>query len=139
TAPRLGSPKRCGAKAAPSILAAMPVDVAAEVIANRPLSSDYHVLTLAAPAIGAAAAPGQFVMLKAGAGADPLLRRPFSVFEIVRDQRGGATGITVLSKRIGPSTSLIYDARPGQHMSCLGPLGRPFTTVEPPTEAWMIA
>jgi dihydroorotate dehydrogenase electron transfer subunit len=117
----------------------MPVDVAAEVVANRPLSSDYNVVTLAAPAIGAAAAPGQFVMLKAGAGADPLLRRPFSVFEILRDERGGATGITVLSKRIGPSTSLIYDARPGQHMSCLGPLGRPFTIVEPPTDAWMIA
>jgi dihydroorotate dehydrogenase electron transfer subunit len=63
----------------------MPVDVAAEVVANRPLSSDYNVVTLAAPAIGADAAPGQFVMLKAGAGADPLLRRPFSVFEILRD------------------------------------------------------
>ena len=55
----------------------MPIDVAAVVIGNRPLSSDYHVLALAAPAIAAAAAPGQFVMLKAGAGFDPLLRRPF--------------------------------------------------------------
>ena len=117
----------------------MPVDVAAEVIDNRPLSSDYNVLTLAAPAIAATAAPGQFIMLKAAAGVDPLLRRPFSVFEIVRDARGAAVGITVLSKRIGPSTSLIYEARPGQHMMCLGPLGRPFSIVEPPTEAWMIA
>ena len=46
--------------------AAMPVDVAAEVIANTPLSADYNVLALAAPAIAAAAAPGQFVMVKAG-------------------------------------------------------------------------
>lgn len=117
----------------------MPVDVAAEVIANRPLSSDYNVLTLAAPAIGAASAPGQFVMLKPATGVDPLLRRPFSVFEILRDERGAPAGITVLSKRIGPSTSLIYDARAGQQMSCLGPLGRPFTVVEPSTDAWMIA
>src|SRR6185503_12856027 len=117
----------------------MPVDVAAEVIDNRPLSNEYNVLTLAAPAIAAAAAPGQFIMLKAAAGVDPLLRRPFSVFEIVRDARRAAIGITVLSKRIGPSTSLIYDARPGQRMMCLGPLGRPFSIVEPPTEAWMIA
>jgi dihydroorotate dehydrogenase electron transfer subunit len=117
----------------------MPVDVDAEVTANRPLSSDYNVLTLAAPAIATGAAPGQFVMLKAGGGGDPLLRRPFSVFEIVRDSRGAASAITVLSKRIGPSTSLIYDARPGQRMMCLGPLGRPFTIVDPPTEAWMIA
>ena len=117
----------------------MPIDVAARVIANRPLSSDYNVLALAAPAIAAAAAPGQVVMLRPGTGGDPLLRRPFSVFEILRDERGAATGLTVLSKRIGRSTSLIYDARVGQRVDCLGPLGRPFTLVDPPSRAWMIA
>jgi dihydroorotate dehydrogenase electron transfer subunit len=115
------------------------VDVAAPVIANRALSEDYNVLALAAPAIAANAAPGQFVMLKAGTGFDPLLRRPFSVFEIHRDQQGTIAGLSVLSKRIGPSTSLLYDARPGQIVACLGPLGRPFTIVERPAEAWMVA
>jgi dihydroorotate dehydrogenase electron transfer subunit len=117
----------------------MPIDVAARVIANRPLSSDYNVLALAAPAIAAIAAPGQFVMLRAGAGRDPLLRRPFSVFEILRDADGSAVGLTILSKRIGPSTSLLYDAREGQRVDCLGPLGRPFTIVDPPSQAWMVA
>ena len=117
----------------------MPIDVAARVIANRPLSSDYNVLALAAPAIAAVAAPGQFVMLRPAAGSDPLLRRPFSVFEILRDARGAATGLTILSKRIGVSTSLLYDARDGQRVDCLGPLGRPFTIVDPPSDAWMIA
>jgi dihydroorotate dehydrogenase electron transfer subunit len=117
----------------------MPIDVAARVIANRPLSSDYNVLALAAPAIAAIAAPGQFVMLRPGAGSDPLLRRPFSVFEILRDAAGAATGLTILSKRIGASTSLLYHAREGQRVDCLGPLGHPFTIVDPPSEAWMIA
>jgi dihydroorotate dehydrogenase electron transfer subunit len=117
----------------------MPIDVAADVIANRALSGDYNVLALAAPAIAAASAPGQFVMLKANAGCDPLLRRPFSVFEILRDSDGTATGLTILSKRIGVSTRLLYDARPGDRIACLGPLGRPFTIVEPPCEAWMVA
>jgi dihydroorotate dehydrogenase electron transfer subunit len=117
----------------------MPIDVAAEVIANHPLSSDYNVLALAAPAIAAAAAPGQFVMVKPGSGFDPLLRRPFSVFEVLRDPDGTPTGITILSKRIGPSTSLIYDARAGQRVAVLGPLGRPFTVVDPPSEGWMVA
>jgi dihydroorotate dehydrogenase electron transfer subunit len=49
------------------------------------------------------------------------------------------TGITLLNKRIGVSTSLIYAARPGQVAACLGPLGRPFTLVQPPHEAWMVA
>ena len=117
----------------------MPIDVSAAVIANRPLSDDYNVLALAAPAIAAATAPGQFLMLKAGRGHDPLLRRPFSVFEILRESDGTPSGVSILSKRIGPSTSLIYDAQPGDELACLGPLGRPFAIVEPPAEAWMIA
>ena len=117
----------------------MPVDVSAEVIANTPLSSDYNVLALAAPAIASSAQPGQFVMVKAGRGFDPLLRRPFSVFEVLRDTRGRALGISLLNKRIGPSTGLVYDARPGDIVDCLGPLGRPFVVVEPPTEAFMVA
>ena len=117
----------------------MPVDVAAEIIANRPLSADYNVLALAAPAVAAAALPGQFVMVKVGTGTAPLLRRPFSVFEVLRSTDGTPAGITILSKRIGPSTSLIYDARPGQIAACLGPLGRPFALVDAPSEAWMVA
>jgi len=117
----------------------MPFEVAAEVVANRALSADYNVLSLAAPAIAATTQPGQFVMVKLRTGHDPLLRRPFSVFEILRSNDGIPTGITLLSKRIGQSTALIYDARPGQIAACLGPLGRPFTIVDPPTEAWMVA
>src|SRR4051794_38690342 len=100
------------------------VDVAAPVLANRRLSDDYHVLALAAPAIAAHAAPGQFVMIKAARSFDPLLRRPFSDFEILRDERGAPTALTILSKRIGTSTRLLYDAAPGQAIACLGPLGR---------------
>ena len=117
----------------------MPIDVTAAVIANRSLSADYNVVKLAAPAIAAAAAPGQFVMVKAALGFDPLLRRPFSVFEILRDEAGAPAGVSLLSKRIGPSTRLLYDLRAGDHVAVLGPLGRPFTVVDPPTEAWMIA
>jgi dihydroorotate dehydrogenase electron transfer subunit len=117
----------------------MPVDVDAAVIANTRLSDDYSVLALAAPAIAAAAQPGQFVMLKTSRGMDPLLRRPFSIFEILRNQHGALTGITVLNKRIGKGTGLLYDVEPGARLQCLGPLGRPFEAVPPPTEAWMVA
>src|SRR4030095_11631192 len=119
----------------------MPIDVAADVIANRPLSADYNVLALAAPAIAAATAPGQFVMINAGSPGrhDPLLRRPFSVFEVLRGTDGTPTGLSILSKRIGPSTRLLYDARPGDIVACLGPRRRPFSLVEAPTEAWMVA
>ena len=78
-------------------------------------------------------------MVKAGRGHDPLLRRPFSVFEVLRDDNGATIGISLLNKRIGVSTGLLYEARTGQRIDCLGPLGRPFTIVDPPVEAWMVA
>ena len=117
----------------------MPVDLSAEVIRNTPLSSDYNVLALSAPSIAATARPGQFVMVKVATGHDPLLRRPFSVFEVLRDRDGAPAAISLLNKRIGVSTNLIYSAQPGQRVACLGPLGRPFTVVDPPSEAWMVA
>ena len=117
----------------------MPIDVAAEVIENRPLSADYNVLALDAPAIAATAAPGQFVLVKASRGFDPLLRRPFSIFEVLRDAGGMPTGVSILNKRIGVSTRLLYDAEEGQRIDCLGPLGRPFAIVDRPTDAWLVA
>ena len=119
--------------------ALMPADISAQVIANTRLSGDYNVLALAAPGIAAAAQPGQFVMVKATTSQDPLLRRPFSVFEVLRDPTGAAIGISLLNKRIGVSTGLIYSARQGETIACLGPLGRPFSLVDSPTEAWMVA
>jgi len=137
----------------------MPVDVEARVIFNTRLSPDYNVIALAAPTIAATVAPGQFVMVKPGRAHDPLLRRPFSVFEILREgdvgaglsrhmsgpaqagphTTGGITGLTLLSKRIGVTTNMLFDAVEGDIVSCLGPLGRPFSLADPPAEAWMVA
>ena len=107
----------------------------ATVVGNRRLSTEYNGLSLQAPDLARLAAPGQFLMVKAGSGHDPLLRRPFSIFEVLRD----AEGVSILSKRVGRSSGLLYDARPGDTLRCLGPLGRPFTLVDPPSEAWMVA
>ena len=117
----------------------MVADVAAVVLQNTRLSASYNVLELAAPEIAAATRPGQFVMLRPQRSWDPLLRRPFSVFEIVRDQAGRTIGLSILNKRVGVGTGQLYDAEPGQRVGVLGPLGRPFVPVAPPEEAWMVA
>lgn len=117
----------------------MPVDVDAVVTANTRLSPEYSVLSLAAPEIAALAQPGQFVMIRPSRGGDPLLRRPFSLFEILRDASGGVTGFTLLNKRIGVGTGLLYEVAPGARLSVLGPLGRPFAPVSAPAQAWMVA
>ncbi len=121
----------------------MPFDVDARVIENRRLSPDYNVLSLEAPEIARATQPGQFVMVKPHRSIEPLLRRPFSVFEILRDG-GRPVGVSILSKRVGVTTTQIFDAGVGQHVQCLGPLGRAFTlptkrTDTTSTEVWMAA
>jgi dihydroorotate dehydrogenase electron transfer subunit len=78
-------------------------------------------------------------MVKARPGLEPLLRRPFSVFELFRNPSGSATGFSLLNKRIGMSTNLLYEAGVGHRVAVLGPLGRPFTMVTAPVEAWLVA
>ena len=117
----------------------MPLDIDAAVLHNTRLSDDYSVLALDAPAIGAAAQPGQFVMVKPSRGLDPLLRRPFSIFEILRGADGSPRGITIFNKRIGTGTALLYEVERGARIAVLGPLGRPFEPVDPPAEGWMVA
>jgi dihydroorotate dehydrogenase electron transfer subunit len=117
----------------------MPIDVEAAVVGNTRLSDDYNVLSLEAPALAALARPGQFVMVKASDGTDPLLRRPFSIFQLLRDGLGRPTGITLLNKRVGRGTGRLFEASPGARVPCLGPLGRPFEVLDPPNDAWLVA
>ena len=110
----------------------------ATVISNVRLSADYNVLTIATPEVGALTEPGQFVMLKTTDASDPMLRRPFSVFEVLRDDLGTVRAISILNKRAGRTTGLLYGLEAGDPVWCLGPLGLPFN---PPSsgEAWMVA
>ena len=80
----------------------MKVDVAAAVLSNTRLSPDFSILALDAPPIASQVEPGQFVMVRTAPGDTPLLRRPFSVFEVQRDGGGDPVGISVFVKRVGP-------------------------------------
>jgi dihydroorotate dehydrogenase electron transfer subunit len=117
----------------------MPVDLDAAVVTNTRLSADYNVISFSAPEIAALARPGQFVMVKPSRGTDPLLRRPFSIFEILRNGSGQTIGLSILNKRIGVGTGRLYEIEPGARLPMLGPLGIPFEPVAPPVEAWMVA
>lgn len=74
-------------------------------------------------------APGQFVMLSPGAVGraerlDPLLPRPMAVYRA--SGRDGAAEVEVLYKIVGRGTALLAEARPGDRVRLVGPLGRPF-------------
>jgi dihydroorotate dehydrogenase electron transfer subunit len=101
-----------------------PLRAEAEIAANACDGGENFRLRLRVPG-WRGFGPGQFAMLSPGAlgGAprtDPLLPRPMAVF---REHEGE---IEILYRRTGRGTALLADARPGERLRVVGPLGRPF-------------
>jgi len=95
----------------------------------RDLGARNYLLTVNTPEQARLVRPGQFVMLKCVEEVDehPLLRRPFTIFNILRNTRSGRpAGMELLVKDVGIGTHKLVQARPGQMFDCLGPQGRGF-------------
>jgi dihydroorotate dehydrogenase electron transfer subunit len=95
----------------------------------RDLGARNYLLTLNSPEQARLARPGQFIMLKCVEDADdnPLLRRPFTIFNILRQTRSGKpAGLELVVKDVGSGTHRLVQTRPGQMLDCLGPQGRGF-------------
>jgi len=98
---------------------------AGEIIDNGPLAPGHYHLTVRLPASFADPSPGQFVMVREAGGREPLLSRPFSVFDFHR--RGEGAVLELLYRVVGRGTDLFSRMKPGDELSVLGPLGRGFT------------
>jgi dihydroorotate dehydrogenase electron transfer subunit len=114
----------------------VPLRVEAEIEANIPQGGANLRLALRVPG-WPGFEPGQFVMLSPGAlgstpRSDPLLPRPMAVY------RGAAERIEILYKRSGRGTALLAEARPGERVRLVGPLGRPFALPEPGERALLV-
>jgi dihydroorotate dehydrogenase electron transfer subunit len=95
----------------------------------RDLGSRNYLLTLSTPEQARLIRPGQFVMLKCVEDVEenPILRRPFTIFNIQRSPRSGKpSGLELLVKDVGLGTHKLVRVRPGQTLFCLGPQGRGF-------------
>jgi len=92
----------------------------AQVLSHEAYPGEQFLLRIRAPACAAAARPGTFVHLRC----DPQLpmRRPISILRV--DAREG--WVDLLYKAVGEGTRLLSRRRPGEHLSTLGPIGRPF-------------
>ena len=101
----------------------MPANRVVPLVSREPLEGAYVLLTFRHPEVARGAAPGQFVMIKAGLSAEPPLRRPFSILTV----DPGADTFTLFVKAIGQGSRALAALEPGGLAQCLGPLGRPFT------------
>src|SRR5262245_60339136 len=86
----------------------------AAVLANRRLARDTFLIRLHAPELARAIRPGQFVMLRSATGSDPLLGRPFALYDTVLDERGAPIGIDVVYLVVGKLTRLLSQLGDGE-------------------------
>jgi dihydroorotate dehydrogenase electron transfer subunit len=92
-----------------------------KIIDNIPAGEGYFKLSLLAPAIARRSLPGQFVEVKVGAGAQPLLRRPLSI------HRASKGKIELLYEVVGPATAELSRRKQGEYLDVIGPLGSGFS------------
>lgn len=89
----------------------------AEVLENQPLSESVYLITLKAP-FSLEAKPGQFFILQLDQRFDPLLGRPFSIFDLQGDI------LKFLYRVKGKGTALLSQTKPSEILKVHGPFGR---------------
>jgi dihydroorotate dehydrogenase electron transfer subunit len=103
-----------------------PVQVSARVLENVAIAERTYRLRLEAPAIAGSIRPGQFLMVRSTSTLDPLLGRPFALYEVIRSANGTPEAVDVVYLVLGRGTTTLAERRPGDVISVWGPLGRPF-------------
>jgi len=98
----------------------------ASVIDNHALTPHYSLLTLEHDLGSLDCKAGQFFMLQTGAGTEPLLKRPFSIFS------HRPSVLQFLYRIVGIGTLRLSQRRKGELIELIGPLGRPYPKPEGP-------
>lgn len=116
---------------------------AGRVLSRRTLCDEHFELAISFDHFPDAA-PGQFVQVlcrgpspAAGDVASAMLRRPFSIGGMRRDST--TVEIDLLGRVVGPGTAWLDGRNPGDAISVLGPLGRPFMVPTPSHQALLVA
>src|SRR5262245_42257164 len=97
-----------------------------EVVENVRLARDTYRVRLRGPEMAAAIRPGQFLMLRLPHATDPLLGRPFALYDTVLDEAGRPVGIDVVYLVVGKVTGRMAALAAGDRLEVWGPLGNGF-------------
>jgi dihydroorotate dehydrogenase electron transfer subunit len=98
----------------------------AKVEGVRQMAQDTWAVKIHAPELAANITPGQFFMIRPATGSDPLLGRPFALFDIYCDADGKPAGVEFGFVKVGKLTSLMSQWSAGDEVSIWGPLGNGF-------------
>jgi dihydroorotate dehydrogenase electron transfer subunit len=104
-----------------------------------PLAERTYRIRLECPDLAAAIRPGQFVMLRLPNTTDPLLGRPFALYDTVLDSSSAPIGIDVVYLMVGKMTGRLSAVAIGSPIEVWGPLGKPFLDVGSPDRLTLVA
>lgn len=96
------------------------------VVEQVRLARDTYRLRLEAPELARDVVPGQFFMIRAPGLTNPLLGRPFALYDTWLDRSGQPAGIDVAYLVVGKMTGLMATWTPGDRVEIWGPLGNGF-------------
>ena len=113
------------------------------ILSNAEVSPGYWRMRMTAPQEFSAAAPGQFVMLRVSGAIDPLLRRPFGIFDVgvhTPAQSGAVSQpfFEILYRVVGKGTAQLSTLHGGDLLDILGPLGSGFDLGNPDEEKLVV-
>ena len=94
---------------------------------NELLARNTYRVRFDCPELAAAIVPGQFLMLRLPHDNDPLLGRPFALYDTVLDAAGTPIAVDVVYLVVGKMTAQLASVRPGEQIDVWGPLGNGFT------------
>ncbi len=90
------------------------------ILSNEPVGENIYRIELLSPEISTASKPGQFINIKVSENLDPLLRRPFSVYNVIDDR------IQIIFNVVGKATKILSSKKVGEKIDIIGPLGNGF-------------
>lgn len=96
------------------------------LLENKKLNEDNFRLVLQAPSSLSDILPGQFLNIEIKEASEIFLRRPFSILDVNYEQQT----ISLLVKILGRGSKKLTEAKPGQVINCIFPLGKSFTLPE---------
>lgn len=102
------------------------VQCRATVVEHEQMARNTWRLRLECPDIAKQILPGQFFMVRLPGRSDPLLGRPFALYDIYKNEAGEPRGIDFGYVVVGKMTTQLESLAPGDDVELWGPLGNGF-------------
>ncbi|TWT49970.1 Dihydroorotate dehydrogenase B (NAD(+)), electron transfer subunit [Thalassoglobus neptunius] len=101
-----------------------------KILSQRVLADKTFAIRIDARELAEAITPGQFFMIRPERGTDPLLGRPFALYDTIVDDQGMPVALEFAYHVVGKMTNLMSEWESGENVVVWGPLGNGFPFYE---------